>query len=92
MKLLIKNFIIITFLIVIFLLFCSSINKAINGNLINSYSKNYYVNNTSHETGSQNIVTGIYLDYRLYDSIFEASILLITGSGIIFISKNDNES
>ena len=92
MKLLIKNFIVITFLIVIFVLFCSSINKAINQNLINSYSKNYYINNTLNETGSQNIVTGIYLDYRLYDSIFEASILLITGSGIIFISKNDNES
>ena len=52
-------------------------------------AKDYYLENTFEETGSKNIVTGIYLDYRLFDSIFESSILLITATGIIFISKND---
>lgn len=54
-------------------------------------SKNYYLKNTFEETGSKNIVTGIYLEYRLFDSIFEASILLITSTGIIFISKKDEK-
>lgn len=54
-----------------------------------THSKDYYLENTFKETGSKNLVTGIYLEYRLFDSIFEASILLIVSTGIIFISKND---
>lgn len=54
-------------------------------------SKNYFIQNTQQEVGANNFVTGIYLDYRLLDSIFEASILLITVTGIIFMSKKDEE-
>lgn len=50
---------------------------------------NYYIENTYEETGSKNYVTGIYLDYRLFDSIFEASTLLIAVVGIIFIAKEE---
>ena len=58
---------------------------------IDTSSKDYYLRNTYSDTGSKNIVTGIYLDYRLFDSIFEASILIIAVSGIIFMSKRDDE-
>lgn len=53
--------------------------------------KEYFVQNSFPETGSENIVSAIYLDYRLFDSIFEASILLVVVTGIIFISKKDDE-
>ncbi len=84
----IKKSLLIIMLIGIFLSFYISIDEV--SNHINNYSENYFITNTLEETGSANIVTGIYLDYRLFDSIFEASILLITVSGIIFMSKKDN--
>lgn len=56
----------------------------------NSYD--YYVKNTFDEVGSNNFVTGIYLDYRLFDSIFEASILFISVSGVLFMGKKDESS
>lgn len=61
---------------------------------INDYknvkAKDYYTENTNKETGSLNYVTGIYLDYRLFDSLFEAAILLITATGIVFMSKKES--
>jgi len=50
-------------------------------------SGEYYIENALDEVGAKNIVTGIYLDYRYFDTIFEASILLVTVSGILFLSK-----
>ena len=55
----------------------------LNGNS----SGEYYIENALDEVGAKNIVTGIYLDYRYFDTIFEASILLVTVSGILFLSK-----
>jgi multisubunit Na+/H+ antiporter MnhB subunit len=52
-------------------------------------SKDYYLKNTYEQTGSRNFVTGIYLDYRLFDSLFEAGILLITATGIVFMFQKD---
>lgn len=85
----IKKSIIILILIVFLVVFSNEAFKAIDS--IDTESKEYYLTNTYKDTGSKNIVTGIYLDYRLFDSIFEASILIITVSGIIFISKRDDE-
>jgi len=50
-------------------------------------SKDYLIENGMADTGSANIVTGIYLDYRLFDSIFETGLLLMTVSGITLIIK-----
>lgn len=44
-----------------------------------------------NEVYSRNLVTGIYLDYRLYDSIFEATILFVVATGIIFMVRKDEE-
>jgi multicomponent Na+:H+ antiporter subunit B len=48
-----------------------------------------YTENTETETGSISPVTGIYLDYRLYDSLFESLLLIISVIGIRFINKRD---
>ncbi len=45
-----------------------------------------YIENSVKETGSQNVVTGIYLDYRLYDSLFESLLLLISAVGIHYLN------
>ena len=50
-------------------------------------SGEYYIAHSLEEVEAKNVVTGIYLDYRYFDTIFEASILLVTVSGIIFLSK-----
>jgi multicomponent Na+:H+ antiporter subunit B len=57
--------------------------------LYNSFGREYFQMNGLEETGSRNLVTAIYLDYRLFDSLFEAGILLIAVAGIIWISKHD---
>lgn len=56
---------------------------------IDSSSKDYFIEESFKDVHSQNIVTGIYLDYRLFDSIFEAGILLVSVAGVIFMTRED---
>ena len=57
----------------------------------NDVSKDYYIENGYLETSSKNLVTGIYLYYRLFDSFFEASILLVVVTGIAFMAVKDED-
>lgn len=57
--------------------------------LYNDYGRQYFETNGFIQTGSKNLVTAIYLDYRLFDTIFEASTLLVVVAGIVWISKHD---
>jgi multicomponent Na+:H+ antiporter subunit B len=59
--------------------------------IYNNINRLYFQTSGYLDTGSKNIVTAIYLDYRLFDSIFEAGILLIAVSGVIWISHHDTE-
>lgn len=65
----------------------------INGDSLeyNTSSHQYYVTHGLEETSSKNLVTAIYLDYRLFDSFFEASILLIAVTGIAFMAIKDED-
>lgn len=85
----IKKILLSIMLIALLINFYISINEI--AGYVDDSIKEYFVQNSFTETGSENIVSAIYLDYRLFDSIFEASILLIVVTGIIFISKNDDE-
>jgi multicomponent Na+:H+ antiporter subunit B len=57
----------------------------------NSFSYDYFTVNTLSEIGSKNVVTGIYLDYRLFDSLFEAGILFVVAAAILFMGKEDKK-
>lgn len=57
----------------------------------NTTSKDYYIEKGFEETSSKNLVTAIYLDYRLFDSFFEASLLLIAVAGIAFMGVKDED-
>lgn len=56
--------------------------------IYNDFGKQFFLDNGYLDTGSKNLVTGIYLDYRLFDSLFEAGILLIAVSGVMWISQH----
>ena len=38
----------------------------------------YYIHNFQSDTGAGNAVAAIYLNYRMYDTLFEALILLVS--------------
>ncbi|NDL67422.1 hypothetical protein [Anaerotalea alkaliphila] len=50
-----------------------------------------YVANFQEDTGARNAVTGIYLDYRVFDTLFEALMLLVSVIGIIHFSVHEGE-
>jgi multicomponent Na+:H+ antiporter subunit B len=56
--------------------------------LYDNAGKLFFYFNGLNDTGSYNLVSGIYLDYRLFDSLFEASILLIAVSGVMWVSEH----
>ncbi len=68
-------------------LFMSSIENL--ADIYNSAGKDFFRDNGFYDTGSMNLVTAIYLDYRLFDSLFEAGILLIAVSGVMWISQHN---
>jgi len=41
-------------------------------------------------TGSLNLVTAIYLDFRLLDTLFEAGVLLIAVTGVSYIAQHEH--
>ncbi|NCC75844.1 MAG: hypothetical protein EOM08_05360 [Clostridia bacterium] len=46
----------------------------------------FYLKNSLADTGAANAVTGIYLNYRLYDTLFETFLLLVCAAAIIHLS------
>jgi len=49
-------------------------------------AKAYVLENHAGETGADNAVTAIYLNYRLWDTIFEAMLLLLSAMAVISFS------
>ena len=52
----------------------------------NTYLKNQYVSLFTHEVGGENAVTAIYLGYRMYDTVFEALMLLVSVVAVVHLS------
>lgn len=51
----------------------------------------YIVTNFQQDTGAINAVTGIYLDYRVFDTLFETLTLLVSVIGIIYFSRHEGD-
>lgn len=78
-----------TFIFIVFFIAFEDLSRLIEQ--YGGYGKDYFAAFGLEDTGANNLVTAILLDYRLFDSLFEAGILLIAVSGIIWISKHDLE-
>lgn len=82
----IKRLLLIPLLGVILLLFIIAMTDL--EVIYNNAGKVFFGSNAYLDTGSYNAVTAIYLDYRLFDSLFEAGILLIAVAGVMWISQH----
>lgn len=51
----------------------------------------YFITNFYQETGSANAVSAIYLDYRVFDTLFETLLLLVSVIGIIYFSRHEGD-
>lgn len=49
----------------------------------------FFVTGFYENTGSLNAVTAIYLDYRVFDTLFETLTLLVSVIGIIYFSRHE---
>lgn len=50
----------------------------------------YYINNFLNDTWAKNGVTAIYLNYRVFDSIFETLMLLVSVIAVIHFSRRED--
>jgi|GEM_PF-498332 len=49
--------------------------------------RDYILNNGSHDTGALNLVTAIYLGYRLFDTVGETIVLLLSVAGVLLFTE-----
>ena len=65
----------------------------------NTHVSDYYIENSKEDTAANNIVSGTLADYRGYDTMFETSVMFISGLVVTLIlvrnhhdkKKNDDE-
>lgn len=56
-------------------------------NPANNQVYEYYIENSVRDTGATNIVTGIILDYRAFDTFVESSVLFTAAVVVIILLK-----
>jgi multicomponent Na+:H+ antiporter subunit B len=61
-------------------------------NPANNEVSHYYIEKTTEETGALNIVTGIILDYRAFDTFVEASVLFTAAIIVLLVLKRENQT
>lgn len=52
-----------------------------------SQMDDYIIENTQHETGSNNAVTAVVFDYRGYDTLGEVTILFTAVTGVVMLFR-----
>ncbi|MCT4542682.1 MAG: hypothetical protein N4A63_03965 [Vallitalea sp.] len=75
----------------LFLLFLLSISFNITPVKKTTEIFQYYISNSLKETGAINVVTSIYLNYRVFDTIFETLLLLVSIIAIIYFSRHEGD-
>ena len=61
-------------------------------NPVNNYVSKGYLENAIKETGAINIVAGIILDYRAFDTFIEATVLFCGSAVVIMcLKRKENE-
>ncbi|WP_432662079.1 hydrogen gas-evolving membrane-bound hydrogenase subunit E [Wukongibacter baidiensis] len=58
---------------------------------VNNYVSERYIEKAVEDTGALNIVTGIILDYRAFDTFGEATVLFTGVIAVLIVLKNDKE-
>lgn len=59
---------------------------------LNTYeAKNYIAENHVEDTSANNAVTAVYLNYRLFDTLFESLILLVSVLAVIMLSWSSSK-
>ncbi len=51
----------------------------------NTHISNYYIENSHHDTAAHNIVSGVLADYRGFDTMFETSVMFVSGLVVTLI-------
>ena len=58
----------------------------------NQHVTPYYIENSAVDTGSPNIVTGTLADYRGFDTLWETSVMFVSGlTACLILMKNTGE-
>ena len=57
---------------------------------VNTYLKDLYLLNFMENVGGENAVTAIYLGYRMYDTLFEALVLVVAVVAVVHMSYTDD--
>ncbi len=75
-------------LIFIFLtLLLPSLAPIINIPMQNTETIEYLLENIQNESGSSNIVTAVYLQTRVFDTLFETLLLLVSIVGVLHFAR-----
>lgn len=61
------------------------------GNPVNNEVSQRYIENGLQETGAVNIVTGMILDYRAFDTLGESHVLFIATCTVLILLRNDKK-
>ncbi len=81
---------ILTLPLLVFVFFIFALTLGDLPSLYNDFAREFYQEFGFLYSGSANLVTAIYLDFRLLDTLFEAGILLIAVTGVSWIAQHDN--
>ena len=57
----------------------------------NSNISQYYIDHGVADTGALNMVTAIYLDYRAYDTLGEATVFFAAALGVFMLLRKPGE-